>query len=120
MQIAITNATRGTVVAAAASEARTFAQKLFGLMAQAQLAPSGALIIYDTNWIHTFWMRFPLDVIYVDRARRVVGVETNLRANRIGKPFWTAHAVVELNVGAVAASQTQVGDQLEFRAMRHE
>ncbi len=114
MQIKVTNQTRGTLVAASTSEARSFAQKLFGLMGRARLPESGGLIIYRTNWIHTFWMRFPLDVIYVDRERRVVGLDESLPPNRVGKPFWPAQAVIELSAGAVRASRTQVGDQLQF------
>ena len=102
------------LVAASASEARSFRQKLFGLMGKVGLPDSGGLIIHHTNWIHTFWMRFPLDVIYYDRERRVVGLEESLQPNRIGKPFWSAQAVIELSAGAIHASGTQVGDQLQF------
>ena len=110
----IENQTRGTLVAASAQEARSFSQKLFGLMGQKMLPPSGGLLIHHTNWIHTFWMRFPLDLIYVDRAQRVVGLEAALPPNRIGKPFWSAQSVIELSAGTIQNSQTQVGDQLRF------
>lgn len=110
----IENQTRGTLIASAAMEARGFTQKLFGLMGQSSLPASGGLVLYDTNWIHTFWMRFPLDLIYVDRARRVIGLEEALPPNRIGKPFWSAQTVIELNAGAIRASQTHVSDQLRF------
>jgi uncharacterized protein len=110
----IANQTRSTIIAASASEARSFTEKFLGLMGKANLPESSGLIIRDTNWIHTFWMRFPLDLIYITRERRVVGLEESLPPNRIGKPFWSAHSVVELNAGVIRATQTQVGDQLQF------
>ncbi len=109
----ITNLTRGTLVAASATEAHRFTQKLLGLMFQARLPDSGALVIH-TNWVHTFWMRFPLDLIYVNRERRVVGLQEAMPPNRIGKPFWSAQSVIELSAGVIESSQTQLGDQLEF------
>ncbi len=110
----VANASRQTVIAANASEARSFAQKLFGLMGKRALSADAALIIYHTNWIHTFWMRFALDLIYLDRERKVVGLEAGLGPNRIGKPFWKAETVIELCAGAISASRTEIGDQLRI------
>jgi len=109
----IANLTRATLIAADAREAHSFAQRLLGLMGRKQLADNAALVLPD-NWVHTFWMRFPLDLIYLDRVKRVVGLQAELPPNRIGKPFWSAHAVIELNCGVIRTSQTQVGDQLQF------
>ena len=88
---------------------------MLGLMGKPGLPASGGLLLYDTNWVHTFCMRFPLDLIYINRRRVVVGLESVLAANRIGKPFFNAYAVVELPAGAIRASGTQVGDELEIR-----
>ena len=113
----IRNLTRDTIVASESGEAKSFIGKLLGLMGRKQMPVSAALVIKSTNWIHTFWMRFPMDAIYIDRSWKVVGVEANLAPNRIGKPFWSAHSVVELNAGVIAASQTQIGDQLQLAAI---
>jgi uncharacterized membrane protein (UPF0127 family) len=110
----IENLTRHSLIVSDAREARSFSDKLFGLMGKATLPPQCALIIYDTNWIHTFWMRFALDLIYIDKQQRVVGLTTALPPNRIDKPFWSAKHVIELNAGLIQASQTQLGDQLKF------
>jgi len=105
--------TRGTIIATEAREATTFGQRLRGLMGRKSMPASSGLILRD-NWVHTFWMRFPLDLIYFDTAQRVVGTQLALPANRVGKPFWSAHGVIELNIGVIHASQTEVGDQLRF------
>jgi uncharacterized protein len=110
--VIVSNITRGTVVAAEAAEAHSFTAKLFGLMGKAGMANNAALIIYHTNWIHTFWMRFALDLIYITGEGAVVGLESGLAPNRIGKPFWKAQTVIELCAGAIAASRTELGDRL--------
>jgi uncharacterized protein len=110
----VSNITRGTIVAAKADEAQSFTAKLLGLMGKTGMASGAALIIYHTNWIHTFWMRFTLDLIYIAHDGTVVGVEAGLAPNRIGRPFWKAQTVIELCAGAISASQTQLGDRLQI------
>lgn len=116
MTLIVRNATRDTVIAWRAEPARGFAQNLLGLMFRADLPQGGGLILYGTNWIHTFWMRFALDCIYVDKRLVVVGVARSMHPNGIGAPYWKAHAVIELPVGAIDATSTHVGDQLEIRS----
>jgi uncharacterized membrane protein (UPF0127 family) len=79
------------------------------------LPDEGALVIEPCSSIHMFFMRFPLDVLYVDRSDRVVRVQEGIKPWRIG-PLHTAGAryVIELPVGAIQRSGTQVGDQLSL------
>ena len=109
----IANVTRGTIVATDAREALSFAARLIGLAGRPSLPLTGALVLKD-NWVHTFWMKFPLDLIYLDRSRRVVGIQAIVPPNRICRPFFTAAAVIEVNAGVAGTSQTHVGDQLQF------
>jgi uncharacterized membrane protein (UPF0127 family) len=112
--VIVTNISRGTIIAANAAEARSFGEKLFGLMGKPGMATDAALIIYHTNWIHTFWMRFALDLIYLDPQGTVVGLEAGLAANRFGKPFWKAQTTIELCAGTIYASRTELGDQVRI------
>jgi uncharacterized membrane protein (UPF0127 family) len=61
-----------------------------------------------------FGMKFPIDIVVLDRNLRVVGVKRDLRPGRIGPLFWGAHSTLELPVGAIAASGTAKGDQLAW------
>lgn len=110
----IENLTRSTLIVSDAHAARSFFEKLFGLMGKAVMSPTSALVIYHTNWVHTFWMRFALDLVYVDDQHRVVGLTIALPPNRIDKPFWSAKHVIELNSGLIQKSQTRTGDQLKL------
>lgn len=74
----------------------------------------GAIILQPARSIHTFGMRFPIDAAFVDRAmtvRRVV----SLRPNRLSRPVWSAHGVIEAEAGAFARWCLEVGDKLEVR-----
>lgn len=62
--------------------------------------------------IHTFFMQFPIDVLFVGRDGRVLKVQRSIGAWRLAAA-WRAFAVVELAIGAIDQSETQVGDLLE-------
>ena len=111
----IVNTTRGTVIASRAECARSFLARLRGLMFRASLPEGGGLIIDPNNSVHTFWMRFPIDVIFVDRQNRVVGVVPAMPPNRPYAGARGAKRTIELPTGSIAASNTQIGDTLEFR-----
>lgn len=113
----ITNTTRNTIVAQRAERARSFLARLRGLMFRAALPPDGGLVIEPNNSVHTFWMRFPIDVVFVDRQDRVVGMTAAMPPNRPYAGTRGARRTIELPVGAIAASHTQVGDTLAFEPL---
>lgn len=114
MTFRILNATRETVVAAAAAEAETFVSRFVGLMGRKDLATGEALHIEPCNSIHMFFMRFPIDAVFLDRDRRVVRRIDVIRPWRISPIVKGARSVLELPAGTAEASQTQEGDQLRF------
>jgi uncharacterized membrane protein (UPF0127 family) len=115
--VRIVNVTRGTIIARRAEQARSFWARLRGLMFRAALPDDGGLVIEPNNSIHTFWMRFPIDVIFVDRADRVVGVVAAMPPNRPYAGARRAYRTVELPAGSIAASATAIGDLLRFEAV---
>jgi uncharacterized membrane protein (UPF0127 family) len=110
----IVNLTRNTTIAERAELARSFATRGRGLLGRETLPPGEGLVI-DPEWsIHMLFMKFPIDVLFVGRDDRVVGLRVALPpwAPFAGVAPWRGRYVVELPVGAIAASQTQVGDQI--------
>ncbi len=79
----------------------------------------GALVLEPCNWVHTFGMRFDLDVAYLDRAGTVIKA-TRMRRNRMGVPVWQAHSVIEAQAGAFARWSLHVGDVIEIRRSPNE
>lgn len=110
----ITNTTRNTLVAERAEHARSFWARLRGLMFRAGLPAQGGMVIEPNGSVHTFWMRFPIDVVFVDRQNRVVGLVEAMPPNRPYAGARKARRTIELPVGAIRASATQIGDVWRF------
>jgi uncharacterized membrane protein (UPF0127 family) len=118
------NRTRSTDLALAVEVAGSLWAKFMGLMGRPSLAPGAGLWLPDSNGIHMMFMRFPIDAVFVGkpidtagepRPRPVVAVYRGLRAWTGMVPFVRgAHGVLELPVGAVDASGTEVGDLVEI------
>ena len=73
------------------------------------MPPGHALIIAPSNMVHTFFMRFPIDILIASRDGRVVRAAENVPGRRI-VGSWRGFAVVEMRAGALATSQTRPGD----------
>jgi uncharacterized protein len=114
------NITRGTDLATDLEVAASLWAKFKGLMGRASLAPGAGLWLPDSNGIHMMFMNFPIDAVFTGRAgvdggREVVSVHRGLRAWSGLVPFVRgAHGVLELPVGVIESSGTQVGDLIEI------
>ncbi|MFF0808787.1 DUF192 domain-containing protein [Streptomyces albogriseolus] len=80
-------------------------------------ALEGALLLSPANSIHTFRMRMPIDVAYLDRRLRVLAVRT-MPPGRLGRPRVRARHVVEAEAGAMEGWGLGVGAVVEVRAVR--
>ncbi len=109
----IVNLTRQTVLADRVEVAGSAAGRNKGLLGRRGLEHGEGLWIVPCAAVHTFGMRFTIDLVYVDRDKRVKKVRSSV-------PPWhmsaciTAHSVVELASGIVCSTQTKAGDLLEF------
>jgi uncharacterized protein len=112
-KLRVTNITRGTLLADCAEFADTGAKARTGLLKQSSLAPGEGLWIAPCEAVHTFGMRFPIDVVFVSRKKKVVKIRPNLVRGRIAFSI-RASSVLELPAGRLAETGTQCGDQLEF------
>jgi uncharacterized membrane protein (UPF0127 family) len=85
-----------------------------------EFGSGSALVIDPCTSIHMFFMRFPIDVLYLDRENRVVRAQEGIRPWRVG-PLYTRGAkyVIELPEGAIRSSRTQVGDQILIERPTH-
>jgi len=112
--VIVRNLTRARIIVSAGAVARTFWQRSRGLLGHPGLQPGQGLYIAPCQWIHSLGMRFAIDVLYLDRAGRVVALEVAMQPGRIGWPVWRAHGVLELPSGTIAQTGTQVGDVLSI------
>lgn len=110
--VEIANVTQGTVLGSEIRVANTALTRLVGLLADSGLRPGSGLLIEPSSGVHTFGMRFPIDVVALDRNYCVRGVWENLGPFRIAAVGMNTHKVLELPAGAIRQSRTQVNDQL--------
>lgn len=108
------DADTGLVVVPHLEIARTVWQNTVGLIGRAWLASDAGLWLHPCNGIHTFGLRFAIDVLFLDGQGRVVRVVPDLKPCRICGPVWKAKTVVELPAGTLAQSGVTVGTRLEL------
>lgn len=108
--------TRGTVLAEHAAVANTSETRRTGLLRHTALEPGDGLWIVPCEAVHTFGMKFEIDVLYLSKTKRVVKVRERMAKRRISACLW-AHSVLELPAGMVREQATEVGDQLEFEKL---
>jgi uncharacterized membrane protein (UPF0127 family) len=115
-RIRVLNVTRNTTLATAVEVADSGPRRSKGLLGRTGLEPGTGLWIVPCEAVHTFWMQFPIDLVYIDRGKRVQKVRHNVGPWRMSACL-SAHSIIELAPGAIRESQTQPGDELEFSPM---
>ena len=111
----LVNARTGGIVARDVELADTRATRRRGLLGRPGLDPAAALVISPCFSIHTFFMQFPIDVIFVNRDGVAVRIVHNLPPGRMATSF-RARAVIELAAGGLKERDVQVGDRLYLAA----
>ncbi len=108
------NLTRQAWLANELEVAETFFARLAGLMGRGGLSPRTGLWIKACNSVHTFGMRFPIDLVFLNKAHQVVKTWEAVRPYRVVWPVRSATSVIELPAHSLRRSWTQVGDLLEI------
>jgi uncharacterized protein len=113
--LALTNTRHSGIVARTLLTAFDSKSRRQGLLRHDFLPEDSALIIAPTNAIHTFSMRFVIDVAFVAKDGRVVKLRRDMRPRRIAAA-WRAFAVIEFAAGALERTDTRLGDRLQIAA----
>jgi uncharacterized membrane protein (UPF0127 family) len=109
----VTNLTRNTVLAVCLEVADSGAKRSKGLLGRKGLAPGEGLWIVPCESVHTFFMQFPIDLVYLDRKHRVRKVRSNVPPWRMSACLY-AHSILELPSGTIRETKTKPGDVVEF------
>ena len=110
----IINLTEKTIIAVRAKKAKSFFSRLQGLLGKKFFGLEDALIIEGCQAIHMFFMKFPIDVIFVDRTNTVVGLVVNIKPFCLSPFFFRARQAIELPSGSIEKSSVHIGDCLEI------
>lgn len=94
--------------------ADNFFKRLKGLMFTKELSSQSALLISPCNEIHTYFMNYSIDVLYLDINDKIVAVDENMKPRRIGKYRKFCVKVVEIQAGMIQQTGTKVGQTVQF------
>lgn len=115
VRLKISNLTRQVTLAGSVDVADRGAKRRKGLLGRDGLGREEGLWIVPCEAVHTFGMRFAIDLVYLDRARKVKKVRSEVPPMRLSGCL-SAHSVLELAAGTIRRTGTKPGDTLEFSA----
>ena len=114
--LALVNVRTGVPVGTRLIAAFDSASRRQGLLGRSSLMAGDALILAPCSAIHTAFMRFPIDVLFLDRAGTVLKAAPDVQPWRV-RLAWRAFAVVELPAGVLRSTGTLTGDAVELRTI---
>ena len=99
-----------TVVANYVEMADTSAKRRKGLLGYSSLDQNQGIYIVPCECVHTFFMKFIIDVAFIASDGLVLAVQHGLKPNRISKLIFRAEGVLELEAGRLQETDTNIGD----------
>jgi uncharacterized protein len=115
LRLRVANLTRQTELAHCVEVADNGEKRRRGLLGREMLSAGQGLWIVPCEAVHTVGMQFPIDLVYLDRDRRVEKVRNDVPPWRLSVCF-SAHSVLELASGSIRRTGTKPGDKLQFSA----
>ena len=110
----VRNAGRDTNLGEAIEVAATAAQRVRGLLGRECLEDGQGLLFKGCSSLHTFFMRFPIDIVFTDKDGRVLKTAISVKPFKLVAAPLRAYYAIELPEGAIKRSKTVVRDQLQF------
>jgi uncharacterized protein len=112
-RLRIVNRANGAVLTTHAGIANTSELRRRGLLQHTELLPGDGLWIAPCEAVHSFGMKFTIDVLYLSKQKKVLKMRPRMVKRRISLCL-SAHSVLELPEGMIDQTGTKVGDELEF------
>lgn len=109
------NKTTNSPLASKVKIADTFSSRLIGLLNRSVLLEGEALVITRCQSIHMFFMRFAIDVVFVDAENKVVGLVKNIKPFQLSPIFFKATSAIELPSGSIDKTKTSLGDWIKWQ-----
>jgi uncharacterized membrane protein (UPF0127 family) len=110
--IRVVNRTRNTTVGDNIELADTSLTRMWGLLGRRSLGSGGGLWITPSSGVHTLGMKFSIDVVGLNRNKRVVKLWPGLVPYRMTSVSLKISSVIELSAGGIRAAQIELGDEL--------
>lgn len=107
------NKSQKTVICEHLIEAQTFFKKLKGLMFAKSLNPSYGLWIQHCKSVHTCFMKFSIDLIFINKKKRIVGLVEDMKPWKLSPLYWKAESVIEVPAHTIKQHKLKIGEQLD-------
>lgn len=104
------NSTQNNLIADDVQVAENYFSRNIGLLSRKSISPNEALVIRPCFSVHTLFMKFAIDVLFVGANRKVIALYENVRPWRILPIHLTSRYVVELAAGQIAVNNICLGD----------
>ena len=109
------NMSKGGVVLAERVElADTSSSRRRGLLGRCGLGAGEGMYLTPCEWLHTFGMRFRIDVAFLSSSGQVLAVYHGLKPNRLSRIVWSASGALEISDGALRSTHTEPGDTVQL------
>ncbi|SHH96974.1 DUF192 domain-containing protein [Clostridium grantii] len=108
----IKNKTKNLIVSKEVIIAKNFYSRLKGLLGKENLPENQCLIIYPCKSIHTFFMKFPIDAVFIDKNYKVLKILKNIKPGKTSSYVKKSWAVIEMPVNTLVESKISTGDEL--------
>lgn len=110
----IINKTNGNVICDDCRLANTVKTRIIGLLGRKSISENEGLIITGCRSIHSYFMKFPICAIFIDKNNNVVKVIENFKINRLSGYYLKADRVIELPPFKASQTGTKAGDKIEI------
>jgi uncharacterized membrane protein (UPF0127 family) len=110
----LVQAGNGNIVAEEVMRAHTFFRRLKGLMFTKSLPSGCCLHIRPCRSVHTFFMKYAIDILYLDAQHNIVGAEANLMPGKLGAIYPNSVSVIELPEGTIQQNDLRIGQAVRF------
>ena len=111
----IYNTSQNNLIADNVKVAKNFFTRSIGLLSRKSISDGEALIIKPCNSIHTFFMKFDIDVIFVNKKNKIIAIYENVPKNKILPIHLTSCYVIELPAGTSERKNIKKEDVIEIR-----
>lgn len=108
----VTNITKNCLIADKVASAHGLFSRIKGLLGRKGLDEQEGLFIKPCTQIHTWFMRFPIDVLFIDKNDVVIHLINDMRPFRISGLYFASKGVLELASGVINRTKTEVGDSI--------
>jgi uncharacterized membrane protein (UPF0127 family) len=108
------NSEGAELIASKVVKAKTFFDRFLGLTARRKLKTEEGFLIESCSSIHTFWMRYSIDAVFLDNDNRVVAIYNDIRPFRVTPFIKNAFSVLELPSGTAKKTSLKEEDLIDF------